>query len=156
MDGLIQFLIAYGHIGMFIGAFLGGSILPFASEAVLIALYKAGLDPVMLIISSSAGNTLGSMTCYYMGHLGRMEWIEKYMKVKPENMQKAERFMHGRGAWMGFFSFLPIIGNAINIILGLMHANVWITMLAITLGNIVRYGLFILAAAGVFTLFTSL
>ncbi len=154
MDALIQFLISYGHIGMFIGAFLGGSVVPFASEAVLIALYKVGLDPVMLIVSSSLGNTLGSMTCYYIGHLGRMEWIEKYMKVSPENMEKAKRFMGGRGAWMGFFSFLPVIGNAINIILGLMHANVWITIISITLGNIVRYGIFLLGTAGVFTLFS--
>ena len=40
---------------------------------------------------------------------------------------------------MGFFAFLPILGSAITILLGLMRANVLITFIAITLGKIFRY-----------------
>ena len=36
-----------------------------------------------------------SMTCYWMGHLGNMEWIEKYFHVKKEKMDRAERFVPG-------------------------------------------------------------
>lgn len=41
-------------------------------------------------------------------------------------MDRAERFVHGRGAWMAFFAFIPILGSAISIVLGMMRANIWI------------------------------
>ena len=39
--------------------------------------------------------------------MGKMEWIEKYLHVKKESLDKAQNFMADRGAWMGFFAFLP-------------------------------------------------
>ena len=83
------------------------------------------------------------MTCYWMGHLGKMEWIEKYFHVKKEKLDRAERFVHGRGAWMAFFAFIPILGSAISIVLGMMRANIWIVMLSMTIGKILRYALLV-------------
>jgi hypothetical protein len=40
---------------------------------------------------------------------------------------------------MGFFAFLPILGSAITVLLGLMRSNIVITFIAITLGKIFRY-----------------
>lgn len=153
MDVYAQYLIDYGYLGMFVAAFLAGTVVPFASEAVLIALVKMGLDPYLTTLCATVGNAAGSMTCYWIGHLGNMHWIEKYLKVKPSTMQRAERFVKGRGAWMGFFSFLPIFGDAITIVLGLMRANIWITMAAVTTGKLVRYVTCLLAAEGLISLF---
>ena len=47
--------------------------------------------------------------------------------------------MAGHGAWMGFFAFLPILGSAITITLGLMRANLFISLVSMTLGKIFRY-----------------
>ena len=47
--------------------------------------------------------------------------------------------MAGHGAWMGFFAFLPIIGSAITIALGLMRSNIFISLLSISIGKILRY-----------------
>lgn len=114
MDAILQFLIDWGYWGLFLGSFIAGSVLPFSSEAVLAACVgPLGLDPVISIAAATAGNVAGGMTCYWMGHLGNMEWIEKYFHVKKEKMDRAERFVHGRGAWMAFFAFIPILGSAI-------------------------------------------
>ena len=153
MDAFAQYLLDYGYLGMFIAAFLAGTIVPFASEAVLIALIKMGLEPYLTTLCATAGNAAGSMTCYWIGHLGNMQWIEKYLKVKPSTMQRAERFVKGRGAWMGFFSFLPIVGDAITIVLGLMRATIWITITAVTIGKLIRYTTCILATEGLISLF---
>ncbi|MCH5312765.1 MAG: DedA family protein, partial [Prevotella sp.] len=67
----------------------------------------------------------------------------------PKDLRRAERFMAGRGAWMGFFAFLPLLGSAITILLGLMRANVVITFTAITLGKLFRY-LVLIYGAGLF------
>ena len=139
MEWIISFLSGYGYIGMLLAAFLAGSFFPFSSEAVMVALMATGLDPWQLVVYGTIGNVLGSVFNYSVGRMGRLEWIEKYLHVKKEDLDKAERFMAGRGAWMGFFAFLPVLGSAITILLGLMRANVVITFISITLGKVFRY-----------------
>ena len=126
-EGFIQLLESYGYWGMFLAAFLAGSFFPFSSEAVMVGLMAAGLDPWVLMIYGTTGNVLGSVLNYFIGRMGKTEWFEKYLHVKPESMEKARRFMRGHGAWMGFFAFIPLLGSAITILLGLMRANPVIT-----------------------------
>jgi membrane protein YqaA with SNARE-associated domain len=66
--------------------------------------------------------------------------------VKQKDLDRAKKFMRGHGAWMGFFAFLPLLGSAITILLGLMRANVVITFIAITLGKLFRYLILIYGA----------
>ena len=153
MDAFLQLLTEWGYIGMFISAFLAGTILPFSSEAVLLACVGLGLDPVASTLSTTAGNALGGITCYWIGHLGKLEWIEKYLKVDKKQMDRAERFIRGRGSWMALFSFLPVIGDAILIVLGWMRANAWIVALSMTLGKLARYAILVAATLGVINLF---
>ncbi|CCZ70001.1 sNARE associated Golgi protein-like protein [Bacteroides sp. CAG:702] len=152
MDAFFQLLTDWGYIGMFISAFLAGTVLPFSSEAVLLACVGLGLDPVWSTIATTSGNALGGITCYWIGHLGKMEWIEKYLKVDKKQMDRAERFIRGRGSWMALFSFLPVIGDAILIVLGWMRANVWIVTLSMTFGKLARYTILVAATLGVIDL----
>lgn len=124
---------------------LAGSVVPFSSELVLVALIKLGLDPTLCLLSASLGNTAGGMTCYYMGRLGKMGWIEKYFKVKREKIEKMERFLKGKGALMAFFAFLPALGEVISIALGFMRSNVVLTALSMFAGKLIRYILLLLA-----------
>lgn len=105
----------------------------------MLAMLAAGVEPWELTMYATVGNVLGSMFNYSVGRLGRIDWIEKYLHVKKENLDKARKFMGGHGAWMGFFTFLPILGSAISILLGLMRANVLITLVSISLGKFMRY-----------------
>lgn len=108
IDTLIQLLIDWGYVGLFISALLAGSIIPFSSELVLVALVNVGLSPAVCVLSAALGNTVGGMTCYYMGRLGRIDWIEKYFKVKKEKIDRMQHFLQGKGALMAFFAFLPL------------------------------------------------
>ena len=139
MDAIIQFLTGYGYVGMLLAAFLAGSFFPFSSEAVMGGLMATGLEPWKLAFYGTIGNVLGSVLNYCVGRMGKTEWFEKYLHVKPKDLERAKRFMNGRGAWMGFFAFIPLLGSAITILLGLMRANIVITFIAITLGKIFCY-----------------
>ena len=150
MDFLVDILTNYGYWGMLISAFLAGSFIPFSSEAVMLGLLATGLDGGQLVVYGSIGNVLGSMFNYGVGRMGRLDWIEKYLHVSKKDLDKAQRFMAGRGARMGFFAFLPILGSAITILLGLMRANVPISILSITIGKILRYVVLIYGALLVF------
>lgn len=152
VDQLIQLLIDWGYLGLFLSALIAGSILPFSSELVLVALVKLGLSPALCVLSAALGNTVGGMTCYYIGRLGRTDWVEKYLRVKPEKVERMQRFLQGKGALMAFFVFLPIVGEVIAIALGLMRSNVWITTLSMFTGKLLRYVLMLLALEGVVSL----
>ena len=143
---MLDLLVDYGPIGMLIASFIAGSVFPFSSEAVMLAMLAAGVDPWELVITASIGNVAGSMFNYGVGRLGRLDWIEKYLHVKKESLDRAQRFMGGHGAWMGFFAFIPILGSAITILLGLMRANVFVTIISITTGKLLRYILLIYGA----------
>jgi membrane protein YqaA with SNARE-associated domain len=147
MDALVDILSQYGYWGMLVAAFMAGSFFPFSSEAVMVAFQAAGLDPWTLIVYGTIGNVLGSMFNYYVGRLGRLDWVERYLHIKKDSPDKARRFMAGRGAWMGFFAFLPVIGSAITILLGFMRANIAVSLFSITLGKFLRYVLLVFGAS---------
>ena len=90
MEALQQALIDYGYWGMFLSAILAGSVVPFSSEVVMLGLMAAGLDRWPLIIWATVGNVLGALLTYYMGRLGRIDWIEKYCHVKREKLDKMD------------------------------------------------------------------
>lgn len=145
VDSITQLLIDWGLPGLFISALLAGSIVPFSSELVVVALVKLGLPPIACLLSATLGNTVGGMTCYYMGRLGKISWIEKYFKVKKEKVDKMVNFLQGKGAMMAFFTFLPAIGEVIAIALGFMRSNTWITLGSMFAGKLVRYILLLYA-----------
>lgn len=151
MDSIIAFLMNWGYIGMALSAFLAASILPFSSEAVMVGLLAAGLDMWALVAWGTVGNVLGSLFNYGIGRLGKMEWIEKYLHTKPEDLDRARRFMGGRGAWMGLFSCIPVIGDVITIVLGLMRANLTIFIVSVTISKLARYVVLMVTAGTLFS-----
>lgn len=139
MDQLINFLSNYGYLGMLIAAFLAGSVFPFSSEAVMLALIAAGLNPMGLLVYGTVGNVAGSMFNYCVGRMGKMEWIEKYLRIEPEKIESTRKFMKNKGAWGGLLSPLPIIGSVATVTLGLMRANWPIVLLSVFTSKLVRY-----------------
>jgi membrane protein YqaA with SNARE-associated domain len=135
LDGLESF----GYLGLFLAAFLAATILPFGSEVVFAGVIAAGLDLWTCIIVATIANSLGGMTCYWMGMLGKIEWIEKYAKIKREKIEKTQKWLQGKGAIMSFFVFLPGIGDPIAVALGFMRANAWYVLFFMTLGKFLRY-----------------
>jgi len=135
LDGFAE----YGYIGLFLASFLAATILPLGSEVVFAALLAAGLNGWGCVAVASVGNWMGGMTNYYLGRLGKIEWIEKYLKVKKEKIDKMQHWLEGKGASMAFFSFLPVVGDLIALALGYMRANVYIVNVAMFSGKFVRY-----------------
>lgn len=153
LETLSQLLIDWGYWGIFIACMLAGSIVPFTSEVIVVTLVELGLNPVLCLLFATLGNTVGGMSCYYMGYLGRIDWIEKYLKVKKARVDKMQQFLQGKGALMAFFSFLPVLGEVIAITLGFMRSNVWLTVSSMFAGKLIRYILILLAVEGLINTF---
>ncbi|MDD6687702.1 YqaA family protein [Sodaliphilus pleomorphus] len=140
MDAFVHFFVQWGYFGLFLGSFIAGSVIPLSSEAILVVCVgPLGLSPWWCLVAALLGNVAGGMTCYWMGHLGNIEWIERWAHVKKEKLEQAERWVERRGAWMAFFAFLPIIGSAITVALGFLRANAWGVTFFMAIGKMLRY-----------------
>ncbi len=132
-------LIGLGYLGLFIASFLAATVVPFSSEVVFSAMVFGGLDAWKCVFVATLGNWLGGMTCYYMGRLGKIEWIEKYLRIKKEKMEKFMGKLHRYGDWFAFFSFLPGLGDVIAVASGYFRCRWWIVALSMLLGKFARY-----------------
>lgn len=140
MDSLNQFFIEYGYWGMAMASFLAGTFVPFSSEAVMGALLvTTGMDPVLTVLSGTVGNVMGSMFNYYIGRIGSIEQIAHWMRVKERRLRRTRDYVERRGSWIAAFSFLPIVGTAISISLGILRANVWGVLFWSFVGKLSRY-----------------
>lgn len=140
MDSLNQFFIEYGYFGMAMASFLAGTFVPFSSEAVMGALLvTTGMDPFLTIVAGTIGNVLGSMFNYFIGRIGSIEQISRWMHIKERRLRKTRDYVEKRGSWIAAFSFLPIFGTAISISLGILRANVWGVIFWSFVGKFIRY-----------------
>ena len=122
--------IQYGYFGLFAGSFLAATILPLGSEIIFIGLLSLGFNPALCLAIASIGNTLGGMTNYILGRMGKTEWIEKYLRVPPQEVKNLKQKLQGKSAAFAFFS-----------VLGLMRANAVITISAMFCGKFLRYAI---------------
>ena len=79
-----------GYGGLFLGSFLAPTILPLSSEAVLAAMVIGGFDPVACVLVASAGNSLGGMTSYFLGYVGKWAWVEKFFARNRDKVAKVK------------------------------------------------------------------
>lgn len=146
----------WGYPGLFFAGLLAGSIIPASSEVVLSAALLLGMDKWACLIIVSLGNLLGGMTCYYMGYLGNLEWISKYLKIKPEKLHKMQQKLDKRGTWLASFAFIPILGNLMIVTFGLMRSNFYAVSTFMLIGKFIRYFIWMAATLGVFNLASSI
>ncbi len=135
----MEFLQDLGLIGLFIGAFLAATIIPFSSDVLLVGVLMTGADTVTAVVVASLGNWLGGMFSYYMGYLGRWEWIEKYFKVKHETLVKHKGKVDKIGAPLALLSWLPFIGDIFAIGLGFYRVKAVPTAIYMLIGKSGRF-----------------
>jgi membrane protein YqaA with SNARE-associated domain len=135
----MESLIAYGYIGVFLAAFLAATILPFSSEVVLTGVLLAGAPPWTCFVAALAGNSLGGMTCYWIGMLGKTGWIVKYLRMDEAKLLRISTAVQKRGIWAAFFVFLPGVGDFIAVALGFLRGNVWMVAAFMVAGKALRY-----------------
>jgi membrane protein YqaA with SNARE-associated domain len=136
---MVEFLQQYGLSGLFISGFLSGSILPFNSEAVMSVLILAGVNSTACILVGTAGNTLGGISIFYLGYLGRIEWIEKYGKVRMEKIRAILPKLNKYGPLAALLSFVPVIGDVLILGLGFFRISPKLTLIFMFIGKAARY-----------------
>jgi len=128
-----------GLWGLFMGNFLAATIVPFSSDALYIAALATMKNTSACFIVATLGNWLGSVLTYFMGRLGKWEWIEKWFRTKAEDVEKRAEQIDRYGTWMALLAWVPIIGDVIALALGFYRTNVWKTCLLLLTGKAGRF-----------------
>jgi membrane protein YqaA with SNARE-associated domain len=124
---------------LFSSAFLAATILPFYSEVVLFALLREGHSAALLVAVATIGNTLGSVVNWWMGiyilHFRHRRWF--YFNDKQ--IERAQQWFRRYGFWTLLFAWLPVGGDALTLIGGIMRVPMWLFLPLVALGKGLRY-----------------
>ncbi|MDP6909058.1 MAG: YqaA family protein [Flavobacteriales bacterium] len=131
--------LEYGYWGLFLAAFLSGTVVPFSSEVVLAGGLYAGMDPWPALIVATIGNWIGGYTTFWIGRMGKLDWIEKYFRVKHEKLLEWEHSVEKYGAYFAILGWLPILGNVILLALGFFRAHATNSAWWMLVGKTARY-----------------
>lgn len=132
---------------LFISSFLAATFIPFSSEIHFAAVIHEHNVFAALVIAT-IGNTLGGMFSYWIGWLTKWNWIEKYLRVKREKIERFQKIIEKNGGWLGFLCWAPIIGDVIAIGLGVFRANKYLTFFTMLTGKFLRYLIIALIVMG--------
>jgi membrane protein YqaA with SNARE-associated domain len=123
---------------LFCSAFLSATLFPFGSEALFIYDIKNGYNIYLLLFFATFGNTLGSVVNYFLGYKGE-EFLEKKSLVKSKYITKSKNYFQKYGFLTLFLSWMPIIGDPITFIAGVLKYNFKKFLLIVTIAKFSRY-----------------
>ena len=132
--------ISSGVWGLFFSAFISSTIAPGGSEAVLAYMVSEDVyDVQFLVFVAAIGNTLGAMTTWGLGMLAEKKF--PVATLLPEKKKSALNVVKKRGIWVLFFSWLPVIGDALCFAGGWLKLPLLPACLVILSGKVGRYAL---------------
>lgn len=152
-ETLIEFFKDYGYWGMGILSFLSGSVVPIASEVLLLFFLNLGLNAVWLTLAATLGNTLGGITCFMIGYLTNKATVQRLFRISDRRMKRADMMIQKYGYWTAALSFVPVIGEALLVALGIMRVDKYKVMSVMAIGKLIRYILIVASYYGVVNLF---
>lgn len=119
LNELATFLALNGGPGLFIFCFLAATIIPISSEAALVGSLALGMDVWEALIWASAGNCLGVVLNYFIGHF----FSEKVSLrlSRGRSGQKALGWVEKYGVWCLFLSWTPFLGDPLTYAAGLFR-----------------------------------
>ena len=126
------------YLILFFSAFLSATLIPFGSEALLIYDIKEGFNVAFLVIIASIGNTLGSVFNYFLGLKGE-EFLIKKNLLKEKSILKTKEYFDKYGAYCLLLSWLPIIGDPITFIAGVLKYNFKVFIIFVFIAKFLRY-----------------
>jgi membrane protein DedA with SNARE-associated domain len=128
---IVESVSSLGYAGIFVLMFLESSFFPFPSEVVMIPAgylaYKGEMNLYLAVFAGVAGSLAGAVFNYFLAiKFGRGFLIKygKYLFLKPESLEKLEKFFSSHGEISTFSGrLIPGIRQYISLPAGLAKMN---------------------------------
>ena len=133
------------YAGLFAAAFLASTLLPAQSEALVAGLLLADYTPWLVLAVASVGNVLGSALNWLLGRGIERFRDRRWFPANALALKKAEGWYRRYGKWSLLLSWVPIIGDPLTVIAGVLREPFPVFLLLVTFGKVGRY--LVIAAA---------
>ncbi|WP_100657798.1 YqaA family protein [Alteromonas flava] len=138
---MTELLAQLGLPGLFLSALLAATILPFGSEAIFISLLLTKTPYLTVIIIASIGNTLGSAINYTIGRWLSDRAAKRWLRLDDAAIANAQRRFDRYGLIALCFAWVPIIGDPITLLAGMLRVRFGVFLLLVAIGKTARYGI---------------
>lgn len=138
------------YLTVFVSAFLAATIVPFYSEVSVAGALAAGAAPLMLIGVATAGNTLGAVVGWWLGRLVLHFRSRRWFPASASQLERAQRWFQRFGVWSLLFAWLPVGGDALTIVAGIMRVRLDLFVVLVGIGKGLRYAVVVGLLQGAF------
>lgn len=132
-------LLENGYPALFLLSFLASTLVPLGSEWLLVVLLSNGFDPSHVVSVATVGNSCGALTTYAIGIWGGPFLVHRILRISQESQERAEYYFSRYGSWTLFFSWLPILGDPLCFVGGVLRIRLWKFVLLVATGKYFRY-----------------
>ena len=132
-------LVNHGLPSLFLLSFLASTLLPLGSEWLLVLLLANRTDPVAAVATATIGNWLGACTTWGVGVWGGPFLVRRLLRLSAADEERAERFYTRYGSWSLLLSWLPVIGDPLCLVGGLLRVGFLRFSLLVVTGKLARY-----------------
>ena len=133
-------IILISYFQLLIISFLAATILPLSSELVLSTmLLTDSFDKYLLLVVASFGNIFGSSVNWYLGKKILIFKDKKWFPVNEKQIAKSEMYFKKYGIWSLLLAWVPIIGDPLTVIAGILKINFFTFLLLVSISKISRY-----------------
>ncbi|MEB0046799.1 MULTISPECIES: YqaA family protein [unclassified Pseudomonas] len=137
------------YIGLFFAAFGAATLLPLQSEAALVGLLLSDRYGLWWLLAvATLGNVLGSLLNWWLGCRIERFRERRWFPVSPRHLQTAQRHYQRYGHWSLLLSWVPVIGDPLTLVAGVMREPLGRFLLIVTLAKAARYGVVAMATLG--------
>jgi membrane protein YqaA with SNARE-associated domain len=124
---------------LFSSALLSATLLPGSSEALLLYRLGEGAAVHAAVLSATAGNLLGSLITYAMGRGGNSLLHRRWLRIDANDLERAERWFNRWGIAVLLLAWLPVIGDPLCLLAGLLRVDMARFVILVGLGKLARY-----------------
>jgi membrane protein YqaA with SNARE-associated domain len=134
-----DFLAAYGYPALFLLSFLAATLIPLGSEWLVVTMLLDRHQPGLIVAVATAGNYLGAMTSYLIGISGSAFLTHRLLRLDQATTDRAERLFARYGSWSLLFTWLPLVGDPLCLVGGLLKVPLLRFSLLVAAGKAARY-----------------
>tara|TARA_B100000767_G_scaffold262827_1_gene275910 strand:+ start:40 stop:453 length:414 start_codon:yes stop_codon:yes gene_type:complete len=128
------------YLSLFSISFLAATILPLSSELTLAGLIAtSNYDNLLLLAVASFGNILGSVVNWALGFYSRNLITKKWFPFKDKQIKDSSKWFSKFGKWTLLFAWVPIIGDPLTLVSGLLKIKFIEFLILVTIGKFSRY-----------------
>ncbi|MFJ5255003.1 YqaA family protein [Pseudomonas sp. NPDC088414] len=141
--------MAAGYIGLFAAAFGAATLLPLQSEALLVGLIASDRYWLWGLLGvATLGNVLGSLVNWWLGRGLERFQDRRWFPVSAKHMATARKHYERYGHWSLLLSWLPVIGDPLTLIAGVMREPLGRFLLIVSLAKGARYAVVAMITLG--------